>query len=92
MRALGIPEIAARARGYLRSLRRRARSHAAQTAFALAQGAEDIRAYLEDRAARNDESIRAARRAIKSARVGRAEHEWLARHAHSAAHAPTQAL
>ena len=53
----------------LRTLRRRAHSHAAQTAFALAQGAEDIRACLEDRAARNDESIRAARRTVKDTRI-----------------------
>lgn len=47
----------------LRTLRRRARSHAAQSAFAISQGMEDMRTLFEDRAARNDESICAARRA-----------------------------
>ena len=72
----------------LRTLRRAARSHAAQASFALAQGAEGMRACLEDR---DTAAIDAARRAIKSARVGRMESEWLARHAHSAPTAPTQA-
>ena len=59
----------------LRTLRRRARSHAAQTAFALAQGAEIGRACLEDREARDTAAIDAARRAIKFARVSRMESE-----------------
>ena len=74
----------------LRSLRRAARTHAAQTAFALAQGAEDMRASLEAREARDTAAIDSARRAIKSARVGRAERAWASRHAHSAANLPTQ--
>ena len=52
----------------LRSLRRAARSHVAQTAFALANGAEDTQACLEDRVARDTA-------AIDAARVGRAEHD-----------------
>ena len=69
-------------------LRRAARSHATQSAFALAQGAEDIRASFDSRCANDSAAIDAARRAIKSARVGRMESEWLARHVHTAAHAP----
>lgn len=56
------------------------------------QGMEDLRASFEDRAVRDNEAIEAARRAVKSARVGRMESEWLARYACSAAHVPTQAL
>ena len=74
----------------LRTLRRRARSHAAQSAFAIAQGMEDMRASLEARAARDDAAIEAARSAIKSARVGPLESEWAHRHAPRAPTAPTR--
>ena len=75
----------------LRTLRRAARSHAAQAAFALANGAEGMRASFDSRRTNDSAAIDAVRMAIKSARVGHMEAEWLARHAHSAAHAPTQA-
>lgn len=72
----------------LRTLRRAARSHRRQEAHLLAQGAALMQACLEARAARDTAAIDSARRAIKSARISRAEHEWARRHAYSAAHAP----
>lgn len=74
----------------LRTLRRTARTHRKQEAHLLAQGAEDMRACLEDREARDTAAIEAARMAIKSAHVGRLESEWAARRAHTAANSPTQ--
>ena len=75
----------------LRTLRRAARSHRKQEAHLLAQGAEVMQACLEAREARDTAAIDAARRAIKSARISRAEHEWASRRAHSAANLPTHA-
>lgn len=56
----------------------------------IARGAEGLECAFNKRRVRDGADIRAARMAIKRASVGRAEHEWLARRAHSAANLTTQ--
>ena len=75
----------------LRARRRRARVNRANEAALIERAGEDMFAGFHARRANDSAAIRAARRAVKSARVGRMESEWAARHAYSAAHKPTRA-
>ena len=69
----------------------RGRRHRKQEAPLLAQGAFAMQACLEDREDRDTAVIDAACRSFKDARVGRAEHEWAARHAHTSPNSRTRA-
>ena len=56
----------------------------------IARAGEDMWCAFHGKRAADNADILAARMAIKRARVGRAEHAWLARRAHSAANSPAQ--
>ena len=68
----------------------RAKVNRMNEANLIARGAEGLECAFDRRRVRDGADIRAARMAIKRASVGRAEHAWLARRAHSAANSPTQ--
>lgn len=66
----------------------RAKVNRMNEANLIERGAEGLECAGDRRRVRDGADIKAARMAIKRARVGRAEHEWLARLAHSAANSP----
>ena len=74
----------------LRARRRRAHVNRRNEANLIERAGEDMYAGFHGIRAKDNAAVCAARRAIKSARISRAEHEWARRRAHSAANLPTQ--
>ena len=66
----------------------RAKINRTNEANLIERGAEGLECAFDRRRVRDGADILSARMAIKRARVGRAEHAWLARRAHSAANSP----